>query len=215
MNGLALSEGIDYTITATTASTATLTVLHPADGKLVATMSTGMAAQPFMQWMSNSQVPAVIRMPPQTELVNNVVIQASGMPTHGNTSVTYPLYRLRDEYINVPASMTGVLAVDLLSEANTMTITVSLNVSPHLLITTLDAMGDPVSGEPYTIPVGRVPGALWIGGERIEYFDYRRVANTITLTGLRRATRGTSVLPTVLAGSLVYNGNLLIEAPSL
>src|SRR5206468_234593 len=49
--------------------------------------------------------------------------------------------------------------------------------------------------DPFTVPTQQRPGSIWLGGERIEYFGYAREADVVTLSGLRRATRGTAMMP--------------------
>ncbi len=205
MNGLALTLGVDYTLAPTSnPTTALLTILAPmTTGNVVAMMFTAPIAQDFRQWMSNSQVPATIRMPP--------IMQPSGygsgdysMGDYGQGALQQTgLFGLRDEYISVPANAGTLASIDSIA------ITITL---PRLLPAVSDAQGDPVYGQPYGIPTWTSPGVIWIGGERIEYFGYNCVDNLVTLTGLRRATRGTSMSP-VLLGTPVYNGNTVIAAP--
>jgi probable HAF family extracellular repeat protein len=46
--------------------------------------------------------------------------------------------------------------------------------------------------DPLPLPTATTPGVIWVEDERIEYFGYSRTADVVTVSALRRATRGTS-----------------------
>lgn len=84
-----------------------------------------------------------------------------------------------------PRAACGWLAADLLPDSATIT----------LLLNPFGEAHDLVPPQPLPLPDrdSGTPGVVWIGGERIEYFGHARQDDTVTLSGLRRGTRGTHV----------------------
>lgn len=95
------------------------------------------------------------------------------------------LWRMNEsfEYLNWNRPRLGSLAQDLHLDDEEIVITLNpYGVSADLLPETPLPLPDAERGK---------PGIIYIAGERIEYFRYERVGQTITLSELRRATRGT------------------------
>ena len=94
-----------------------------------------------------------------------------------------PQYSVNFEYVRITPYKAGSL-VNVLNPTDTQ-IVINLfleELSPKLQ--------DP---NPLSQPTSNGPGVIWIGGERIEYFGYSRSSNVVTLAGLRRGTRGTTI----------------------
>lgn len=69
-----------------------------------------------------------------------------------------------------------------------------------------------IPSQPLHVPDEQNPGVVWIGGERIEYFGYDRSGLNLTLSQLRRGTRGTAKLAHD-AGVLALAGHELDRLP--
>lgn len=74
----------------------------------------------------------------------------------------------------------------------------------------LDAPSSVIPSQPLMVPTTKTPGVIWIAGERIEYFGYSRNGDEVTLTELRRGTRGTSMIAHD-AGEIVLDGGSLLD----
>ena len=193
MDGLLLTPDYDYDFSTTSgfgvgaygdglygflAGSVYLNIFTPTSGYVVATVFTDAPASGLIQWMENSRLPATDRMPPVLDNSGNPVLE---IPAHG-PAIAQPVFRLLDEYLAVSPLTAGTLASVLNPDDVTITIDLFLiTVSPKLL-----------PGQPLTIP-GEEPGSIWIGSERIEYFNLSRSSNVVTLSQLRRGTRGTSI----------------------
>ena len=159
-------------------ATAVLTINPSIVGHVVAMIFTTPPAMGFMQWMTNTRLPATVRMPPARDITG---AQLVGTPTNGDLLPTL-LYQALNEYVLMSPFNAGTLAAALNPDDVTITIT--------LFVGTLSSKLLPA--DPLTIPATK-PGSIWIGSERIEYFGLSRSSNTITLAQLRRGTRGTSI----------------------
>jgi hypothetical protein len=136
-------------------------------------------------------------------------------PRFGNTAFPVMVYQMdgKYEYIYETVKNTGVLAADLTTNATSISINLGLdNLSPKLWPITLIPVTDngattwQWSGNVFPVPdvANHVPGVVWVGNERVEYLamDYSPssynsypttlIAPTVTLSNLRRGTRGTS-----------------------
>jgi hypothetical protein len=96
-----------------------------------------------------------------------------------------PVYRMDGgfEILRWTEESVGALTAPLDAGATT----ISLRVNPY------GRAGDLIPADPLPLPdpqTGR-PGAIWVNGERIEYWGLTRSGLQITLDGLRRGTRGT------------------------
>jgi hypothetical protein len=78
---------------------------------------------------------------------------------------------------------------ELLADVEPRDDTISLKLNPTGAPTKM------IPSQPLGVPANEKPEVIWIGGERIEYFGYERSGNTVTLTELRRGTRGTAMVP--------------------
>ena len=70
---------------------------------------------------------------------------------------------------------------------------------------------DDVTKLPFVTRDSDNPGVVFIGGERITYWEVSLEDNFIT--GLRRGTRGTGIIPTITPGFLVVDGGEDQELP--
>ena len=94
-----------------------------------------------------------------------------------------PQFDVRFQYVRQTPYMAGSLTAPLASTDTSISVSILLeNLSPKLW-----------DQNPLTQPDGNIPGVVWINGERIEYFGYARSGTDITLSGLRRATQGTTI----------------------
>jgi hypothetical protein len=192
LNGLLLVPDIDYAIEPETAlpygfgpygigsynaigNSSRLNVFASTLGHLVVTVFTAPAATGTTQWMINSRRTAMARMLPAYDTSGEPII---GTPTHGSAFLQ-PLYTIDDEYLLLSPLTAGTLLADL----NPGDVTISV----ELFLETVSAKLLP--DQPLTIP----RGSIWIGPERIEYLGYSRSGNVVTLSQLRRATRGTAI----------------------
>jgi hypothetical protein len=213
MNGLALQPDDDFKIEtesfslgAVYFSRPVLTLNNPKQsGSVVATVFTGAAAREAMQWQYVTKTPASVRMIPALVTVqtnsDNIdgydvapldtqpfdETQAVGVPTNGPITDPQPQFRIDTtfEYARLSPYMAGTLVADI--PVGAASFDVQLFIQP--IATKLQ--------DPFPLPVPdnahNRPGVVYIEGERIEYFGYSRSGDVVTISQLRRATRGTSM----------------------
>jgi hypothetical protein len=209
MNGRALVQEDDYTIVSEQFTTGdayfTANVISISNeiqsGNIVVTAFTGSAARELMMWLYTTVTPAFNRMflaprsiipdvpagwdatPLDSQAYDDAEVK--GLPTNGpqNPAALYSIQG-RFESIRLSPYMAGTLAADL--GPNDASIIINL-FAQSIAVKLQD-------GNPLPIPSisQNRPGVVWIEGERIEYFGYARTGDVVTLTALRRATRGTS-----------------------
>lgn len=194
MNGLELAPDFDYEITAGTIgwdsvpfdttvydfeySTGVLDIFTPTSGNIVATITTGQVAREAMQWRVITDTPAFLRMPPAYYTTGERIYEAP--PYGGNVQ---PTYQVMFEYTRQTPYMAGSLAQILNPDDTQIVVT--------LFLETLSVkLQEP---NPMPVPNGNIPGVVWLFGERIEYFGYTRSGDTVTVSGVRRGTRGTTI----------------------
>jgi hypothetical protein len=197
MNGLALAPDFDYEIVPSSIGWDTLPfdesiydfsyseywIIHifaPTTGNIVATVATSQAARERMQWRASTNTPAFLRMLMHLDDDGHPV---RGVPVHGSISHPLPLHDVSFEYIRQTPYMAGSLINPLVPTDSQMVVSLFLEtLSPKLQ-----------DDDPLPQPSPGTPGVIWIEGERIEYFQSARSGDTVTLTGLRRGTRGTTI----------------------
>ncbi len=114
-----------------------------------------------------------------------------------------PMYMVRKawEIIALDGNRrSGALTGDLAQEADTIAMTLNPLAIPEMMLPT----------QPMQVPNEKTPGVIWIDGERIEYFEYSRGENIVTLGQLRRGTKGTPKLVHA-DGSMIYAGDAILD----
>lgn len=155
----------------------------PAQDVVITTFE-GKENNPASSWQMSTTTPSEMRLLPVEE---------------GETA----MYVVRDawEIISLDEKRrAGLLVGGIDSEFDTITAVLNPESIP-------DAMMPP---QPLPVPTEHTPGVVWIGSERIEYFDYSRDGDAVTLKQLRRGTRGTAKLPHAPL-SLVLAGDALLD----
>jgi hypothetical protein len=175
MAGKRLAQDDEFTLPLQTISTNEESFVAPVmtvtsgkiTGDVVATMFTGQAARESMRWMYTTTTGSAERMHPAKSDLTRLSIAD------------------RFEWLRLSEAMAGVLANDLAVADSAIVV--------NLFIGGLTRKMRDVTPLPMPDVQRNMPGVIWIGGERIEYFGFDRVNNTVTLSALRRATRGTSM----------------------
>ena len=101
-----------------------------------------------------------------------------------------------------PIRRSGGLVLDIAPESSDIILTLNPQGAPAAMI----------PSQPLLVPDAKSPAVVWIDGERIEYFGYSRSGNTVTLSQLRRGTRGTAMLAHT-NGTLALAGHDLDRLP--
>ena len=201
MQGKALAPDSDYSIYSVPASNSNIsfmatviTATDAATAPLVATVFTGAAARDRMTYMLSSTTPAATRMvplsgygfdePPQGwdgARLDTLPFDVLSPYPPFNPLARYTLANSY-EYVRLSPYMAGSLVTDLgVNDAS-----MAINLFLHPLAVKLQ------EANPLPLPTATTPGVIWVDDERIEYFGYARTADVVTLSALRRATRGTS-----------------------
>jgi hypothetical protein len=212
MNGHALVQEDDYTISDVQFATGdayfnanVISIINPVEtGNIVVTAFTGSAARELMMWLYTTVTPASNRMfPAPPPVIPNVAAgwdataldsqayddaEVKGLPTNGpqNPAALYSIQG-RFESIRLSPYMAGTLVADLAPN--------DASFSINLFVQSVAVKLQDTNPLPIPDNLRDKPGAVWIEGERIEYFGYARTGNVVTLSALRRATRGTSMGP--------------------
>lgn len=152
---------------------------------IVITTFEGTEAQPEKDWQLATQAPEEMR------LLLNSSNQTLYIPRKA-----YELASLD------PIRRSGALVADIDAEANT----IQLRINPFNVPTKM------IPSQPLQVPTKEVPGVVWIDAERIEYFGYKRTGSVITISELRRGTRGTA-MTRHLTGALGYALHPLNKLP--
>lgn len=228
MNGLRLIPQIDYEIVSKLIKTAqvsfdtsVLRLLKPVTGSVVATVFCGKEITVSQAWLYATTTPSFERMYPADLASADLLPAGFGadiqfdsfdftrgpllLNGHGVVDPDTTLYSLkgRFETLSLSPYTGGTLANDL--GPSDTEFDVNLFQQP-LAIGLQDS-------NPLPIPdiARNIPGVVWIDGERIEYYGYDRTDDVVTLSSLRRATRGTSMgairlkhVATVAAGTTSY-----------
>lgn len=210
MNGLKLAPDDDYSIqnvafqtTGAYFTAPVLTVFNPTAGSIVATMFTNAPARESMMWMFTTRTPAFIRMMPAMidPHADDVPIgwdasaldtqgfddaQLHAVPTYGS-NIMAPQFSIKDRFESIRLSpyMAGTLVADLGTTDSSFSI--------QLFVQAIAPKMQETNPLPTPDDSRNRPGAIWIENERIEYFGYARSGNIVTVSGLRRASRGTSM----------------------
>jgi hypothetical protein len=109
------------------------------------------------------------------------------------------------EYLRVPTVPMFVLESDFGPDATEMVV----NTRP------VSTMSEKTRGFGIDHPKDGRPGAVWIAGERIEFFGMEVDGDIATITALRRGTRGTPRAGLQLAGTEVMSGTDILPTPPL
>lgn len=166
-----------------------LNVFAPTAGQIEATICTAPAAREHMEWQIINHGPAYDRMPPDKNPDGSQMFVTK-------YSKVWPTRKIEFDYFRRSPYMAGSLTNQLLSTDNNIVITLFLKeLAPKLQ-----------EPNPIAQPEPNRPGVIWIGSERIEYFTYARSGDTVTLTGLRRATHGTAIMEQRLLSTGTGNG---------
>jgi endo-alpha-1,4-polygalactosaminidase (GH114 family) len=147
---------------------------------VVASLCTQPPAHGLLQWMSYTTTPSFNRMPAALKADGT---QVTAVPNHSQAMQPLPQYDTRYGSIRLSPYLAGTLAQTLAPTDTQMVVNLLLrSIAPKL---------EPAL--PLPTVFGNEPAVVWINGERIEYFGYARNGQTVTLSGLRRGTQGTSI----------------------
>jgi hypothetical protein len=153
---------------------------------IVITTFEGQENNPASSWQMSTTTPEEMRL----------------LPANEDGSVMYVVRKAWEIASLDTVRRAGKLTVDIESESPEIVVEINPSDAPNVMI----------PSQPLLVPDGDQPGVVWIGGERVEYFAYNRSGKTITLSQLRRGTRGTA--KTVhLAGELAMAGHELDRMP--
>ena len=176
-------------------ATSELNIFNPGSaGNVTASICTAQPAREEMQWMTNTVTPAFARMPVD---LNNSGQQTTGVPTHGSIMTPQPLFDSRFAYLRLSPYLAGSLA-DPLAPGDTQ-------IVANLLLRPISPKLEPAFPLP-NVYTANDPGVVWINNERIEYFGFSQSGQTVTLSGLRRGTQGTSIQEQRTVSYIIGNG---------